>query len=1361
MIHDYGLQEKAKKLAQLLKKYWQGENPLHQDVKALQADTYWGASYFFADVIHQAQLNDYFLSKSSLTKLKSKYEAKHNVQIDLDRLFNKHWLRMILKDVKIPGVIRSASAEATKIVDKHAEILFLNEVISTLIKDKWKPGIYSQDFKEYLKTYNKSKQLNITIEQLLEQKLIEEKGENKDIYISNVNYYVPIIENSNEFGFIRTMYDQKYRQQNIGFIIKKHQFKTLLRKHKKHFSNTPSLKNLESQKVIRSVSKQSYVFTLSQTDIRYGWALVDKIGALLWEKLLADDQLKTDKTRFKHWLKKVNGISGWSNAPAYLSHEAKERLLDITLNAILNEPDIVGLAQEVEKLKLDRGHNGFTLLDKPYPVKYEPLPDNGDLYELYMALKDLDDESHSNLVSDQEIRSSLDYLIYLIVKSDGFYHESGENYNHIITLLENSHNRPYLLWNVFSYVIRHRPEVIPYLIARRDTASLGIVLTHKLPVSSDLSNDITTIYPAVILEAHKTTLWQNSLTYLLEALTKQYRDDDVLKAKVLFQSLLVLEREKFNQINYNNYKESLKTKEEIIGRLEQARELIQKFPLPHNLYPQDSSFLSLILPHLFLILNQYNRKPFIFGTITLDLYRFDMLFWILEYSNRPGYLQANGTEHVQASVVASEILESYLAIINLEKIEKVNIDTREIEKQLPRWSSNQYGLDLIPWEMLTIQLQKDHQLNDFLTPTSFRIKKAKDKYDEMNRFIGDKIRTHLAILLLIHERLHQQFHSLKDHGEQVESTIDKIEITLIDYISDYSVDDAQNRRIDLFDEHFERIFSHQKELLPKIAQAINGFREHNRNQLIKALAQSNDLVRLLKLFEFITNEGSLNYLKEQIKQSKIKEYLRSKYWLPEIKSVLIGLVNHEEFIQQVEEVLRYWEEKIIKQKDQDDSLKILAYRVKLILAYHEGTESSLGKVKPPELERNRVGDPEYFDVASEEDFYRALIKLKNDQPQEAYAIFENQFKTTDDKPVLALNRFAAKIKWAEGEKDMDEANKLMAEAIDEWETFEIGISEKELLNAVLKNVWLNKLTVYHRLEHYHDFDTLYSKLERPYQMQRDFLTMRIANLLQRNMEIQANELLLDASVYHQFYKGKIPEFITELRHSVDTDKVLKKLRLAYSDMITREPESLIKIIPDSINKYTSLPEFIIHEIVFAANQMLKNINSISEIRNENKYNDLLVLALNSRIKSWGWYVGEQERKGYPESDQRNPGELDFAIYGGDPKLAVCESLNLGGKYFGKSSRHVLKSLNYDNERKLIFIINYFIGKRENFEPNWEKYKTDVVPLINYPEDLPLFRKKLVDKTKNYGVPGTINVGKTKLGKDTLMYHLYININYRV
>lgn len=318
------------------------------------------------------------------------------------------------------------------------------------------------------------------------------------------------------------------------------------------------------------------------------------------------------------------------------------------------------------------------------------------------------------------------------------------------------------------------------------------------------------------------------------------------------------------------------------------------------------------------------------------------------------------------------------------------------------------------------------------------------------------------------------------------------------------------------------------------------------------------------------------------------------------------------------------------------------------------------------------------------------------------------------------------------------------------------------LDNVKDSVWTNKLTAYYHLNDKAEFDKLFLSISFPYQMKEDMVELRIWMYLKNQQREEAKKALFRAANYHKDSSGRIPKFIRKLKNKLDDETDLKFLQNSFNEIFASQPKTLIQIFPERLNSENKLGSFITKEVALACSRMLDKINTVRDISLEDKYNDLVQLALDARMTQWGWQVKDQARGGFSGSLKKyNPGERDIIFCDSNSDvLVVCEAFIWKDKPTAES--HINKIFNYYHKRNDFIILVYDKREHKNFDANWENYKNDVLPSLSYPSGFGLKKSKWKELTKKFGYKASaIKVGCSKHGKNTKIFHIMVNLKYEL
>ena len=326
----------------------------------------------------------------------------------------------------------------------------------------------------------------------------------------------PFLEFWNDFEFISAFY-KEYKKEVKGLVIKKEIFENLHKEFNALFNEIPTIEILKEQKIIRPNGKNKYFINFYGSEVGY-----------YWELLVKDASFNNDKNRVITFLSQ---ISYWEHLynMLFISDISKKIFLDAAFELVINEPDIIGIEDEFQKVSIDSSdRNDFYFLHPDRSKHYDFSLNNSDLFELFESLYKLEYHARTTYFYNQRSRRKLSHLISIIVKHDFEF----ENYKRVIALLNNSNTKPILLWFVCQDIIRHRRELIPFLLHDIEFTSLCFQLIEKF----EFENEQRT----TVLEK----LWIKSLNIALSTIRKTTQDKE-LSAKIIFQI--------YRQLNINKY----------------------------------------------------------------------------------------------------------------------------------------------------------------------------------------------------------------------------------------------------------------------------------------------------------------------------------------------------------------------------------------------------------------------------------------------------------------------------------------------------------------------------------------------------------------------------------------------------------------------------------------------------------------------------------------------------------------------------------------------------------------------------------------------------------------------------------------
>ena len=1315
---------------------------------AIEENLKWNASLFFAKLINLANPRKQELSLEEFNHFKKDYEERNDKRIDTDALFQKYWLRNILGKIRIAGTASSACSRFSKITDFKNELKFLLEEF-----EEGKKKFPKKEFDQVRKKYEFRNNLTLHDKGLFEPQWLSLSDDHVDV--SNIDiYFKPYLDNWEEFEFLSAYQGHLSNNQDGGLKIFKSELTQLHQSFAQFYTKTPTLEKLIDQRLFKA-DKNYYYLNFNNTKISYWSSLGGQITAFYWQLLIEDDNFSADKERIKRLIQQV---LYWGSSSRFLTHsldESKKRFLDAACDLIITEPDLEGANSEFEKVSKDGRFSDNMRLFNDYKKFEDYSLNTSDCFELFDSIDSWNKKSQSNWLYEQNSRNEISFLIKLIVAHD--YETEREetededsptihHYKRVFALLEESLTKPTLLWKIKCFVIMCRREFIPYLLKDHKYTSLAFQFIDK---TSEYFLDEDR-------ETHHKKLWVKSLELALFTIRSTVQNGNA--QKVIYQIYRELNSNKYD-IPYNRQPHAEKLSQKQKEDKETAvLSLIEDSSLQnHNINGGSSQFL---LPKLFnelvkLFINLPSKPLYNNGTVSFPMLRWDGLAWLIKCSTYWKYKSQFEIAPPDINTLTNSFFKLYIDRVEVTEVKKYNFFEKKEEIGLPLWSEKIERLEYIEWVYPVYFLNKQGNLSRFLAPNfTFKSSTASDHHD-WNRFVAEKLRTHIGVLLQVLRQLVLPIIPYGFEKDEIQEIKSRIEQQIVDYLKRHIKDVPEESRVDLFDYNKEKAFknSEKEKLLPQVARALNWFSK--KEQIIEAIIETQDIVKILTIAEWVTSEGVKQKLLEKIQQSDIKAFLDETRWIPEVQQTLLEISKYPQLINEINQVVEFWEKKVSK-KNRDYEVQL--YQTKMLLGYFQHDEQELNSIKEPDSPIHAVRVLSYRD---HKQFYRALIRLEKN-PESSHSIFKELSSQYPQYPVFALNQMAAKISMAKPSDDL----KIHKEALEEWKAY--SSQQKDLDEEALGSTFLaNKLYILLKLGEYNELDGVFNGLEKPYKMLPDILDVKIESLIERKRIEEASMLLEDAENYHRFSGSESIGFIQNLKTKVNGTDNVKELHYQYNRIFNSTPTKLVRIFPEKLNGRIDLTEFVVNEVARAASNMLNKLNTLPEIlklkntSKENRFNDLVQLALEARISSWGWSVKDQTRKAFSPSES-DLGEIDLDIRDCNQDCFItCEAFILRDTARVKSHLEKLIS-HYTHERKAFLTLVYFQGKQSDFQKAWNAYYTNTLTAIQYPTGFEIGTNQVIDVTEEFRREQTgVRVGKAHHKEGVMIYHIFVNINYQI
>lgn len=1336
---DYEVHSKMEKFEEFLKLNYSGINNKYRKDTSVDADELWNCSFFLAKILHHAQPISNISTEEGFNGFVKNYEQNHGCIVNLQELFDSFFLRKIGGQIMIAGQISYSCLTFEEIIPYRKELSFLVELQATDKQNNMDSLKFKKDeFEVIIQQYEQKYHSKLDRKGIYFKKWSSEK-EGLVTFSNMEAYFQGFIDCWDSFEFINAYKNAKLAIEERSFLFIANQ--DLEKIHGEHQSLYPDIPDLEIFKNDSQFKEFDRGFQIrfhdSESKNNYWHMLANQVSGRFWTLLDRDNQRSNKQVALKEWLYKTKHLD--AHEPLICTtNSSRMSFCNEAFLFLKNEPDLAGGKNEIVKMIYDsRWKGGFTKVQNYFNYEItetEPI-------DIYKRLTNgtLDND---NILYDQRSRTGVTKLISAFVCNENKYipeyDDDGDAlpqkpFNRICQLLFLASERPYLIWKICYTILHRRQEILPALYFHPQLSGLGFVLVEKMPSS----------HPADMLNGE---VWKQSTALFISCATNlHFRPKEF--AKIIFQLFCELNRDK-----YQDMRGGRPTIDPVLAAARVRREEdILGLLISINLQIHTKQYLPQVFNYLcfyfrnFKVIDRYKNR-----LIRFPMVQWDGIFRLIEViaSSRFKSYYLELERHLRT--LTGIFLTSYLGLLETDEVIGFDLDSKTDKLGKVSWSESIERLDKLQWIYPIYHLHKYGLLGQFLIPR-IHLAPAKDIYDEKNRIHILQLRTHIGVLLQLLKKLVSPEIPYGFEKAKLLEIRTVVENQVITYVKRCSVNDPAVGKFDIFEfNHEESLFGSGNEaLLPRLALAINWFSD--KDAIIDAIKTSGDYHKLLTMLEWITSAGITSKLLEHAKGADVLAILDKQNWIPEVKSILLQLSHNSELLDKLEEALVYYEVEIAdRRKDFDNKME--AFRIRLMIAYFNMDEQMLNKVKEPIPEVNvHTNDLTGNDYRS---FYRGLIYL-SEKPDGAYGIFNNLYNKFPQYPSLAINRLNAAYKLAEKNADI----KGFADALGEWQDASSKFTAIQQ-EASQPNCSILQLQLFLKLGFDDSFDKMFNELAFPYQMLPDILTLKIEHLTEQGRGAEALYWIEKGEVYHKFDDVSQLQFLEDLKLKVKGLDNIDDLQYQYRRIFDAIPDKLVQVIPARINGKTSMPEFLVQEFVHATDKMLDKIRSIDSIKDENKYNDLLEVILESRIHHYGWSVSGQHRGGFSDKIGPQPGERDLPVFSSDNKiLIIAEALIFRGS--GTAIPHLNKIFNYYHQRENLLVIYYDLSKKNVFDDHWSNYPTDILSKCQFPDGYEL-TGTYQDVSADFKVKGSaIKIGKTTHASGSVIYHMFIQVNYNI
>lgn len=1316
------------------------------------------------ELIFESQLQHASPSKSDLEEFHKKY--KGNEQIDLDFLFKNYWIRNVLNRIEVPYSIKKACELITQGFPSEFEFI---KLLNQFLSESNKEFFTNEDLKTVLLDYNKDKQEDTLDEVGLKDRGIYNSGlSSKGLELHpNAKYLLFIKKNEIYFKFIHDFIshfsidgDAKYYSIDTKTANK------VISKHKKSYPSCPSIKELIKDNFFNKYNN-SYLFKLPYGKHADWWSsLKNLISGKLWVKLKNDSSYISDDERLDIWLDKIQINADYpSLCFDYMPPDFRIEFIKIIEKRILNETDISGCEGEIEKISLEQSysHGRYPFVDKIQIV----FSEDQSASEKYRLFARLDRDLH-NLFHDQSCRNRIDLLLHIIIKtSDGFENPS-ISFPSIFMFLEASKNKPYLLWQVAELITYIRPEIIPYLFAKKGLQELGMLLlpTFELNQYSVQYGDREALL--IQGEEFRSQINKEGLITLINSISHESSD---VAAPVLVRAIIEIAKQIF-YYPYNFDAVKQKKKQLQISSYVQAWDIISRFRIEKQQFVyqhgKDKPLFIFYLLKDFAneIIAYKNEEPFN-EYYTPDIWRIDSLIRLLTIINNPALIQRKlyqETYQKEIEQLESQVINKIHQIYNdYFKIEKVDVrpgPLNEVVQKVIKFQSKVYGLDLPQWSVYLKSLNPLQR--------SIFFQKSFPQFDLTYLPIDGNRNFNLETENLIHKlRFHfkvmtNAYIAIIDDDIVDRDLISDLEKHMTQVFCTYSKTVKKENKVDVFDKQFDAYSG--ENLFVRLIEASNTFTTQLRRQILDSLVENDQFERILSSMNTLVSQGDKQYLLSQLTEEKLEVFLKNQTFYFDVENALVYSINNNELADYAEKIINYIESKSYKVSYNYEQRSLL-FHVKLLLAYRKGNIELLRTIEPPEdgydeYSKNRLTDK------SRKKYYEILLIHNEGKFDEAINQIDQLAYERKEDPIVLTLKFALYIERAKrkSKEDMDKGRLLVKEALEIFNS-SIKDCDEDLLNDSLKkDILLNKLECFQILEQNANFDFHFSQIRKTDKYTERFACVIVDNKIQREQLTEASFFIEELTNYHRQRSGQIPDFIEMLRNNLSSHREhIIHLKQAYKDILCLSESQRIKALPEVITKSNKdLGVFLLGELAKAIISLQQKIyalvkkgEKVSDLE-EDKITDVLELILNSRLSAWQMQWSSQSRSGTTGKDTNQLARADLSLNDFNTRV-IFEALRI---YHDKTvtslkggiEHHVKKSFNETSTRELIYNTIYY--QADQFDTSWPEFKR-IINEMTFPDRF----GRISDMEESADLSTSdLKIGFTKHENKVVCYYLFININ---
>lgn len=1164
---------------------------------------------------------------------------------------------------------------------------------------------------------------------------------------AQVSRYFRLLEKGDAYSLppeeqtlLKFLYDfKKTSETNIRVIAKD--------KVQKVLSKT-ELQLLIDRGILKPGKKQ---FTITNNE--YFNYLKNELTAAIWLELSKTEENNSEKIkRFVNIIIRF-GIYWPDRLSDYFEDHELNAIQILAYQILIKEEDLLNNGHEFIKTWLDAPLDSNISLDKEPPA-FEIIGET--THQLYKHILELKKRNYWLYQETDTVRLKYGLLLTLIFQTVRI-NKHGSNNCQVIFNLLNDVKRPYLIYHSCEIIEIYYQHLTPYFLTDINTSALSFNLLREIKFKENVTHkDFNDTYLNRKENELKTQFFKSQFDLFLDKISLNQITDKNVSVQ-LYNVLLDQAINFYNNTTFSNqvvHQEERKRFEYFIKVFSEKR-VTGHFNgiIRPRIFPK---FLSSIIENL--IEEQEKNNQY----LGFNCPKFELIFQIANLSNvnilENELTPEEGTELTAKCVALVENWNKlFLDYFVIDFIDVLNPENKKYEKQRITRLTIPRSIEILNWGYFWAYINEYGllrnllaQLRDSLILDNTDLSHVSDTNAETNTKLKFLVKS-LALGINEIERNKPKF-TYSFQG--IESLLNELQIFLQELTIRHCVTDLQNQRLNIFDQKLS--FSNNDLYhVPAIKLVFNALNKNEKQSCLnfhKALL-SNDLnlLFLLTVINLSESQEIVDLLTERINQIDVEEYIKSVSNVDQWKNAIVEALhssNHFEIAIPIISKIEAWMEKVKIGRDQYSNL---IFRTKLMLAFKQKKVEDIINLKAPAQHHVSLSPNP---LEEQKKYYLALHWGYNENNfLKADEIFQQLISDNPRDTNSHYNIFHLGTLYHIAEGNTQELIRLK----NNWEQFaqsaeELGV--KDDLKIIQPNI--NYTLLYHHC-HFKDYDgidRIIQNLDPILKYDRPIIEYIFQSYLDRELPINAHSYLTSIEEYNQGKDSQIIELVQLLRERIDSADLIVKLKAAYSQIYGMSYKDLPKLVPSKINGKSNIQEFILKELLSASLILIEKINSVNEIRFENKYNDLLLAILRLRFAVWGWEISDQARAGSSNSNGSDLGELDIVIREGGSSICLIEALVLTTSNKSYTETHIKKCFNYLPSAKYHYIVVYYKGSDSTFVSSWETYKKNVLEIIY--EEKQKILSGFVDTSAETEV-NNICTGVTHHANGVNLYHIYINI----